>query len=298
MTKPVLLFDFIKYQKEHYPQEKAFNFQRNGVWHSYSTDEALEIGNKVSRGLLKMGVQPGDKIAVAVYKNRPEWVFLDLGIQQIGAINVPVYPTISSKEYTYIFNDAGVSLAFVGSGDLYDKVKATQADTPTLKEIYTFDQTEGRPFWEDIWSEEGQEKVEELKSQIEPDQLATIIYTSGTTGLPKGVMLSHRNISVNALDAADGVPLETGWRSLSFLPLCHIFERTANYFSIYQGVNIYYTDTKNLGGETGDLQAVKPHFFTTVPRLLEKVYEKNICTRRRIECSFEISFLLGIKSNQ
>ncbi|MEZ4987837.1 MAG: long-chain fatty acid--CoA ligase [Saprospiraceae bacterium] len=194
--------------------------------------------------------------------------------QQIGAINVPVYPTISPAEYEYIFNDAGVKLCFAGMGDLYAKVAKAQPNVPTLENIYTFDHSEGLPYWEDIFSDEGQDEVERRKQAIHSDELATIIYTSGTTGNPKGVMLSHDNIVSNVKGVRSYLPIEAGSRVLSFLPLCHIFERAASYAFVYHSVSITFTGTDNLGGEDGDLQAIKPHFFTTVPRLLEKVYEK------------------------
>lgn len=275
MNQPTRLFDFIYYQKAHHPQAKAFNSKdENGNWKSFSTDDVISIANKVSCGLLKLGVKPGDKIAIAIYKNRPEWVFMDIGIAQIGAINVPVYPTISASEYEYIFNDAEVKYAFVGIGDLYDKVRAAQVNVPSLIDVYTFDEATDRPYWETIFSEEGLDEVEKIKQSINENELATLIYTSGTTGTPKGVMLSHRNIVSNTLCAIDDIPYDTGDRVLSFLPLCHIFERTATYLQTYNGINVYYTGTDNLGGPDGDIQAVKPHFFNAVPRLLEKVYEK------------------------
>ncbi len=273
--EPTRLFDFIYYQKENHPQAKAYNARdEQGNWVSYSTDDAIEMGNQVSRGLLKLGVKPGDKIATAIYKNRPEWVFLDIGISQIGAINVPVYPTISPDDYEYIFNDAEVKFAVVGGGDLYDKVRAAQPNVSSLIDVYTFDQDPEKPYWKDFFTADGQEEVDRLKAEVKPEELATLIYTSGTTGKPKGVMLSHRNIVSNTLCAIGDIPYTTGDRVLSFLPLCHIFERTATYLQTYAGINVYYTGTDNLGGPDGDIQAVKPHFFNTVPRLLEKVYEK------------------------
>ncbi|PHN06667.1 AMP-dependent synthetase/ligase [Flavilitoribacter nigricans] len=274
MENPSRLFDFIHYQQAKFPQEKAFNHKVGDDWVHYSTDKIIELANKVSCGLLKLGVQPGDKIALATYKNRTEWVIMDIGMSQIGAINVPVYPTISPGEYEYIFNDAEVKLAFVGVDDLYDKVKRAQANVPSLTNIYTFDRVEGRPYWEEIFSDEGMDQVRSIMASIDPESLATIIYTSGTTGKPKGVMLSHHNIASNVFAVAGEIPLQQGDRVLSFLPLCHIFERTHTYSETYMGTNMYYTGTDNLGGEEGDIQAVKPHFFTSVPRLLEKVYEK------------------------
>lgn len=272
--EPRRLFDFIHYQQENHPLPEAFGSRRDGGWKYYSTAEAVELANKVSRGLIRKGVQPGDKIAVAVYQNRPEWVVLDIGIQQIGAINVPVYPTISPAEYEYIFNDSKALFCFVGKDDLYDKVREAQKNVPSLAEVYTFDRHEGRPYWEDIFSDEGQEEVERRKAAVKPEDLATLIYTSGTTGAPKGVMLSHDNIVSNVLSVKKIFPIDPGNTALSFLPLCHIFERTALYVYTFKGLRVAFTGTDNLGGEQGDLRAVQPHFFTTVPRLLEKVYEK------------------------
>ena len=268
------LFDFIYHQKENCPQEKAFGHKINGEWVYYSTDQIIDMANQASCGLVKMGIQPGDKVALIVYKNRPEWVAMDIAIQQVGAINVPVYPTISPGEYEYIFNDAGVKVAFVGQGDLYDKVHSKFHAIPTLTEIYTLDKAEGRNYWKDIFTTEGQEIVEDRKAGVKPEELATLIYTSGTTGNPKGVMLSHNNIVSNVNCVNTLLPLNPGDIALSFLPICHIFERSASYSYIYSGINVVFTGTDNLGGEDGDLRSVKPHFFTTVPRLLEKVYEK------------------------
>ena len=268
------LFDFIYHQKENCPQEKAFGHKINGEWKYYSTDQIIQMANQASCGLIKLGVQPGDKVALIVYKNRPEWVAMDIAIQQVGAINVPVYPTISPGEYEYIFNDAGVKIAFVGEGDLYDKVNSKIDAIPTLTDIYTLDKAEGKKYWEDIFTNEGQDEVDARKAAINPSELATLIYTSGTTGNPKGVMLSHDNIVSNVRCVNDLLPLDPGDIALSFLPICHIFERSAAYSYAYSGINVVFTGTDNLGGENGDLRAVQPHFFTTVPRLLEKVYEK------------------------
>ena len=272
--EPTRLFDYIYYQQKNFPQKKSFAYRHNGKWKYFSTDEMIDLGRKVSQGLMNLGVKAGDKIAVLVYKNRPEWNIMDLGIQQIGAINVPVYPTISPAEYEYIFNDAGVKFAFVGEGDLYDKVKKAQPQIPTLEDIFTFDKVEGRKHWEEIFATDRDDELQKIMDNVDPESLATLIYTSGTTGNPKGVMLSHKNIVSNVQAVKDLLPLQPGEIALSFLPLCHVFERTASYSYIYNGVNIVYTGTDNLGGPNGDLQAVKPHFFTTVPRLLEKVYEK------------------------
>jgi long-chain acyl-CoA synthetase len=272
--EPKRLFDFIYYQQLNHPLERAFGYRYEGEWSYFSTDQIIELANKVSRGLLRLGVKKGDKIAVATYQNRPEWTILDIGIQQIGAVNVPVYPTISSTEYEYIFNDSQVKFCFVGKGDLYEKVARARQSVASIQEIYTFDPQEGRPFWKEVFSDEGGQEVEQIMQTIAPGDLATIIYTSGTTGNPKGVMLSHDNIVSNVKAVRPILPIGAEEIALSFLPLCHIFERTASYAYTYSSISVVFTGTDNLGGEDGDLQAIKPHFFTTVPRLLEKVYEK------------------------
>lgn len=280
MQNPTRLFDFIYFQNEHFPQEKAFSFRHQGKEiSSFSTAKVIALANKVSCGLLKLGLKPGDMIASVVVKNRPEWTILDIGMSQIGVINVPVYPTISASDYEYIFNEAEVKICFVGDdeiGSVFKKVKKAQASVPSLSTIYTFDKTEGIPHWEDFWqgAEQYQGEVERIKKTISPDDLATIIYTSGTTGQPKGVMLSHDNIASNVMAVRPIMPINTGDIGLSFLPLNHIFERTCSYAYTYLGAQVVYTGVDNLGGDEGDLKAVKPQFFTTVPRLLEKVYEK------------------------
>lgn len=267
------LFDFIYHQKENYPLQKSIGNKENGEFQFYSTDDIIELGNKVSLGLLRLGVQPGDKIALIAYQNRREWAVMDLGISQIGAINVPVYPTISPREYEYIFNDAEVKYCVCGRDNLVEKVKAAKPNVSSLQGIYCFEKDMGVPHWTEIFVEGDLSKVEEIKAQIQTDDLATLIYTSGTTGNPKGVMLSHRNIVSNVLAVKDLVPTVAGDRVLSFLPLCHIFERNVLYSYVYHGASIYFVGLDNLGGPEGDLVNVAPHFFTTVPRLLEKVYE-------------------------
>lgn len=272
--EPTRLSDLIHLQAANFPLARAFGHRVNGQWKYYSTGEVIELANKVSRGLLKLGIGKGDRIGVAVTQNRPEWTILDIGIQQIGAINVPVYATITAEDYTYIFNDSETQYCFVGGGDLYEKVKKAQSRVPSLKEVYSFDQNEGQHFWEEVFADEGQDEVDALRSSVKAEDLATIIYTSGTTGVPKGVMLSNHNIISNVMANPRAFPIKAGDVVLSFLPICHILERVAIYMYTLNGVTVTYTGTDNLGGEQGDLMAVKPHFFTAVPRLLEKVYER------------------------
>ncbi len=272
--EPTRIFEFLDYQLKNAAQEKCLGYKHLGKWTYFSTQQVYDIVQKCSRGLLAMGIEKGEKIGLIAYKNRPEWLMMDLAIQQIGAISIPIYPTISSKEYEYIFNDAGISYAFVGEGDLFDKVATAAPKISTYKKTYTFDKQEGRAYWEDIWTDEGADKVAAIRDIVQTDDLATIIYTSGTTGNPKGVMLSHSNIVHNAFAVKEIIPIGSGKTALSFLPICHIFERTAALTYIYLGISVVFTGTDNLGGEEGDLRTIKPHFFTTVPRLLEKVYEK------------------------
>ncbi len=281
MENPTRLFDFIAYQQAHFPQEVAYIFRHEGKEIlKYSTAQVIDLANKVSRGLLRLGLKPGDKIGTVIVKNRPEWVALDLGMAQIGVINVPVYPTIASSDYEYIFNEAAVKMCFVGddaAGSVYKKVKNAQITVPSLTEIYTFDKTHYAPLWSDLWAKDNeseQSEVERIKATVQPNDMATIIYTSGTTGQPKGVMLSHDNIVANIMSVRHLIPMNAGDRGLSFLPLNHIFERVCSYAYMYKGAQVTFVGVDNLGGDEGDLKAVQPHFFTCVPRLLEKVYEK------------------------
>ena len=268
------IFDTLSYQKQHYPLQKSLGYNNNGKWTYFSTQEVHEMAVKLAGGLLSLGIQAGEKVAIAAYKNRPEWTITDIATQMIGVINVPLYPTISPREYEYILNDAGVKYAFVGAMDLYDKVTEAKANVSTLETIYTFDRQEGRPYWEDIFDASNETEVMSISDQVKPEDLATIIYTSGTTGNPKGVMLTHNNIVSNIVNVKELLPLNPGQLALSFLPLCHIFERTASFSYLYNCIEVVFTGTDNLGGDDGDLKAIRPNFFTTVPRLLEKVYEK------------------------
>jgi long-chain acyl-CoA synthetase len=274
MEKVTRLFDFIQYQKDNYPREDALAGKENGEWIKYSTDEVINLGNKLSRTLLSMGVEPGDKIAL-VSNNRPEWNIVDLAVMQIGAINVPIYPTISSSEYEFIFNNAEIKFCFVSDAEIYNKVAAIDKDVDSLQEIFSFDKLEGVRRWTDIIELGGieyQEKVEMLKNDVKADDLATLIYTSGTTGVPKGVMLSHNNLVSNVLASKMRLPLGVGEKALSFLPLCHVYERILSYLYVYVGVSIYYAES--IETISDNLKEIKPEGFSAVPRLLEKIYDK------------------------
>ncbi len=268
------LFDLLYHQVANFPIDNALNARdSDGQWKSYSSQKVLESAELAASGLLNLGFKPGDKIAITSYKNRPEWVIMDFAIQMAGMISIPMYPTISPSEYEYILNEAEVKAAFCGGLDLYDKLTKAQLKSPTLTHIYAFDQDSKGPFWETMLDTSKQNDLEKIKTGIETDDLATIIYTSGTTGNPKGVMLSHRNIMHVILETSKFLPLTAGDKVISFLPLCHVYERAVSFAYCFRGVAVHFCGTDNLSGPDGDLASVRPVVFTTVPRLLEKVYE-------------------------
>lgn len=268
------LFDLLDYQLKNNPLEASISGRnKDGKWESYSTQKLKESAEQVAAGLLKLGLMPGDKVAIVSYKNRPEWVVMDYAVQLAGMISIPLYPTISVSEYEYILNEAEVKAAFCGGLDLYDKLSKTQNEVPTLKHIYTFDGLNGHPYWETMFDSSGVSSLEAINSTIKGDDLVTIIYTSGTTGKPKGVMLSHTNIMHVVKATANLLVSKPQEKVLSFLPLCHIYERAVSFCYCYKGVSVYFCGTDNLSGPNGDLADVRPVGFTTVPRLLEKIYE-------------------------
>ena len=270
------LFDYLYDQLDQFPLEKAYGHKVDGQWQYRSTAEMVALVNRLSAGLLGLGLKPGDKVATVVHKTLPDWVALDFALLQIGVLNVPMYPTISAREYNYILNESEAQYCVVGEEDLYDKVRQAKATASGLKEIFTFFRHPEARSWETLMAPADADlsEVARLKQNIRLDDLATLIYTSGTTGNPKGVMLTHRNISFNVETMRNNMPLSPGQRGLSFLPVSHVFERVVVYAYTAYGASVTFVGTDNLGGETGDLRAVQPHFFTAVPRLLEKVYDK------------------------
>jgi long-chain acyl-CoA synthetase len=265
------LFDLLPYQISKFDKDVAFARKENGTWKTYTSKDVKKITDNLSLAFLKFGISEGDKVAI-ISENRPEWNFVDLALQQIGAISVPMYPTITSEDYAYIFNHAEVKMVFVGDRTIYEKAAQVAED----RKIYSFDHLEGVEHWSSF-EEKGESgdlsSLEQAKLNVKPEDLFTIIYTSGTTGRPKGVMLTHSNVLSNLIAVSQIMsPPPGSSKVLSFLPLCHIYERTASFCYIYLGFSVYYAENMEKIGE--NLKEVQPHVFNTVPRLLEKVYDK------------------------
>ena len=278
MTSIARLFDFPYYQQDKYTSiPDALTTKQNGVWIKTSTQEYIAKANAVSRALLKMNVQKNDKIAIISTNNRTEWNIMDIGVLQTGAQTVPIYPTISEDDYEYILNHSGAIYCFVSDAEILRKINLIRDKIPNVKEVYSFNEIEGCKNWNELLIQGvdtgNQSDVEDRKNNVQSKDLATIIYTSGTTGRPKGVMLSHQNIVSNVLDSASRIPFEAGkTRALSFLPICHIFERMILYLYQYYGVSIYFGES--IDKISDNLKEVRPTVITAVPRLLEKVYDK------------------------
>ncbi|MEY3873878.1 MAG: hypothetical protein RL363_599 [Bacteroidota bacterium] len=276
------LFDCIEHQLQQFPKQDMLAAKENGVWRKYGTKEIAQTVNEVSAGLLNLGLsandftpEGSDKIAI-ISGNRPEWLMADMAAQQIGVIWVPVYPTTNPLELVFILNDASVKYMFVSNFELYQKVMSIKDQVPCLKELYTFDHIEGAKHWSELRINDTSalERVEAIKKTIPVEQVATFIYTSGTTGTPKGVMLTHESVYFNAYSGKASFPFPDApeQKVLSFLPLNHIFEKVASYIYMYSGMSIYYAESLDTIGE--NLLEIKPDGFSTVPRLLEKVFEK------------------------
>ena len=280
MTEPKRLFDCLDYMIEKGPPDVMLAGKESGQWKKYSVPQVKEIVDNLSAGLLSLGIGPNDMTAegrdkVAILcKNRPEWMLLDLAVQQIGAILTPIYPTINVNELEFVLNDAQVKIVFVNDEELYLKVLSLKERVPSLKEIYTFERVPNAKHWKELLTKTTpalNEQIKNISAKIGYEDLATIIYTSGTTGTPKGVMLSHKNILSNVMASMPCFP-PVSERALSFLPLNHIFERMVTYLYFFKGTSVYYAETLDTIGE--NLKEVKPNMFTTVPRLLEKVYDR------------------------
>lgn len=271
------LFDLLDRYISHFPKDDALAGKKNGEWIKYSTKEYARMADLFSYGLLALGFKPGDKIAT-VTNNRPEWNFADMGMAQAGIVHVPIYPTISISEYQHILTHSDAKAVIISDKSLFKKLESLIGSLDSIQHVYTFNEVEGVAYWLDIIEkgEAGRKKLkgrlEQLKASIKPDDLATIIYTSGTTGTSKGVMISHRNLVTNAISTSKVQPLGSQHKVLSFLPLCHIYERMLNYHYQYLGISIYYAE--NMGKIADNLREINADGFSTVPRMLEKVYDK------------------------
>lgn len=271
------IFDLLDRYSDKFPKPDALAGKKDGEWIRHSTQEYIENANLLSCGLLACGFRRGDKIATVTH-NRPEWNFIDMGMMQVGVIHVPIYPTISLDEYRYILNHSDVKAIFISDKLLHAKLEDLLKSIPAIGQVFTFNEVEGVENWTMV-KELGRKRydeligeVERIKTSISPDEMATLIYTSGTTGSSKGVMLSHRNIVSNFIATSKIQPLDHNHKVLSFLPLCHIYERMMNYHFQYKGISIYYAE--NLGTIAANLKEIGADGFNTVPRLLEKVYDR------------------------
>lgn len=269
-------FDILPHALKSYPFEDCLAAKVNGKWEKYSTQDFSNQVQQMSNALIELGVEPGDKIS-SINNNRPEWNILNYAVAQIGAILCPMYPTISAEDYEYIFNHSEVKYVFVSDAEILEKVNKAKEKAPGIIDVFTFDKIDGAKHWTEVLKLGNKQHNDEIKKRsndIKETDLVTIIYTSGTTGKPKGVMLSHLNLMSNVKAGIPLLPVEAGDIALSFLPVCHVFERTILNLYIYAGIKIYYAESLEKIGE--NIKEVKPHIFTAVPRLIEKVYDKII----------------------
>jgi long-chain acyl-CoA synthetase len=276
-------FDIISLNLEKYPRKDMYGGKKDKDWKVYSVEEVADNINWFSTGLMALGYKKGDKVAT-ISSNKPEWNFVDMGLAQAGFIHVPIYPTIGTDEYEYILQHSEVRLIIVGNKTIYSKVKPVLGKIAESTDIYSFDPVEGVKSYDEIVetgkqnTEKFRSELEAVKNSIKPEDMVTIIYTSGTTGNSKGVMLSHNNLVKNAITTSSAHHLGYGHRAISFLPLCHVYERMVNYHFQYKGISVYYVE--NMGTISETVKEIKPHIFNTVPRLLEKIYD-NIINRGR-----------------
>ncbi len=269
-------FDIVQWNVDNYPRKDMYGGKKDNEWITWSTEDVSRNVNLVSYGLLSAGYKKGDIVAT-ISGNKPEWNFVDMALAQTGMIHVPIYPTIGTEEYEYILRHSDVKLIILGNKTIYNKVSPIAGKIAGLKEIFSFDPVEGVRNFNEILEagkkneEKFRDEVERTKDSIKPEDLVTIIYTSGTTGNSKGVMLSHANLVNNAITTSKAHHLGYGHRAISFLPLCHVYERMVNYHFQYKGISIYYVE--NMGTVSETVKEIKPHIFNTVPRLLEKIYD-------------------------
>ncbi len=269
-------FDILDYCEKNYPREDALGGKANGKWYTYSTAEYKQKSDEFAKGILSFGLNKGDKVAT-VTTNCPEWNFVDMGLAMAGLVHVPIYPTIGEDEYQYILEHAEVKYLIVGDKKLFDKIYPVAKEIKSIQGIYAFEDFEGCAHFREILEigkakkDEQTDQLEHIKQSVSPEEIATLIYTSGTTGVPKGVMLTHRNLVSNFLSHVNVHHLGADHRVISFLPLCHVYERSVNYHFQYKGMGVYYVG--NLGQIVPAIKEIKPHIFNSVPRLLERIYD-------------------------
>ncbi len=291
---PTRLFDFLDKQLAEFPQEVCIATKEDGVWRNHTTADVIKAAEELALGLMSLGVKPGDRVAMAS-GNRSEWCIVDQALLRMGAISVPIYPTSSVEDYAYILQHAGVKVFFASNQELYDKAEQAAHTATTLKHIYTFDRLDGLPHWSMLLGPGGglRGQFELAKAAVKSEDLATIIYTSGTTGKPKGVMLTHHNVLSNAEASVERLPVGIGTRCISFLPLCHIYERMLMYLYQRTGMNVHFVETlDDLGAK---IKEVRPHVFTAVPRLLEKIYESILTKGQDLKGIKRQLFLLSLR---
>jgi long-chain acyl-CoA synthetase len=276
---PTRVFDLIAFQLQSFPKSDCLAGKVNGAWRKFSTDEVSRIVDELAWGLHSVGIRRGDRVGNSTETNRPEWNFVDLAVMSLGAIHVPIYPNLAPEEFTFILKDCGAKAIFVSSAGLLKLVQTIALELPELPMVYTYEELPGATSWQALQrqgqallNDSSRAELAAIRSTVQPEEMATLIYTSGTTGTPKGVMLSHSNLMSNCLVCSDIVGSGPNERALSFLPLCHIFERTVVNIYLRSGTSIYYAENLNTIGE--NLREIRPQIFTTVPRLLEKIYER------------------------
>ena len=282
MSTPLRIYDLLDlFRNEYSSSGSVFNIRRNRKWISYSAGDYVELSDRIGRGLIAMGVKRGDKVAT-ILLNCPEWNFFDMGIMQAGAVQVPIYPSLSEENYRYILNDANIGYLVISNQEIYNNIRGVLKDCPSIRGIFSIANVKGVKNWDEILkagdSAQHKELLDKRKSETVPTDLATIIYTSGTTGRPKGVMLSHSNFISNFTACAEIPDLKPGDRALSFLPLCHVYERMLNYVYQSLGMSIFYAESIDKLIE--NIREVRPHTFATGPRVLEKIYDRMIARAR------------------
>ena len=296
--KPITrIFDLLELYKDEYNSiPDAFNVKKDGKWEHFSAADYVRISHQISLGLLSLGVKKGTRIAT-IMVNCPEWNFFDMGILMTGAVQVPIYPTISEENYRYIFKDADIEFLIFSDNDIYQRIKKVIAEIPELKAVYSIETIEGIANWKEILEHGANNQfpgeLESIKKTILPEEMATIIYTSGTTGRPKGVMLSHNNFVTNFKALREIPPLETGDRVVSFLPLCHVYERTTGYVYQSLGVSVFYIQNLEELGE--NIREIRPHGFAAVPRVFEKLYNKIVANGRNLPLPLKVHFLWALR---